>query len=135
MNFGALQIKNSTAYIDGKPTKNPTLIGLEILNCLNETPKNCNYNASITTLNQYLKANKLRKTPERTEILKIIHTIDGQFEVETVHNQMQERKFVVSLSTAYNTIKLFVKCGILKESKINRKAGTIYTKTVFELIN
>lgn len=133
LKIGTLQIKNSIVYIDGRSTENPTLIGLALLDSVNKTSKNIDYVTSNQRLNTYLKQNKKRQTPERSEILKIIHKLNNSFEAETIFNEMKKRKFVVSLSTVYNTIKLLVTCEILKEKTVIRKPGTIYTKTVFLL--
>ena len=129
----SLTIKNNVVFIDGRSTQNPTLIGLAVLDSANNTSKNIDYVTSNKRLTEYLKTNNKRQTPERSEILKIIHKLDGSFEAETVFNEMAKRKFTVSLSTAYNTIRLLVTCKILKEKTVIRKPGTIYTKTVFEL--
>lgn len=58
--------------------------------------------------NEYLSANKHRKTPERFAILDAIYSIEGHFTVDMLQEMMEESNFRVSRATLYNTILLLM---------------------------
>lgn len=63
---------------------------------------------------EYLKDNKLRRTPERYAILKAIYSINGSFEIETLLKHMEENeKFRVSRATVYNTVALLINANLV----------------------
>lgn len=63
---------------------------------------------------EYLKSNKLRRTPERYAILQAIYSIEGSFEIETLLKHLEENeKFRVSKATVYNTITLLAKADLV----------------------
>ena len=41
-------------------------------------------------LTEYLERNRLRKTPERYEILKAVYTFEGHFTMEALQNKMKD---------------------------------------------
>ena len=58
---------------------------------------------------EYLTKRKHRKTPERYEILDMIYTIDGHFNIESLYTLMEETaRFRVSRATLYNTLILLL---------------------------
>lgn len=58
--------------------------------------------------NEYLSANKHRKTPERFAILDVIYSIEGHFTVDILQQMMEKSNFRVSRATLYNTILLLM---------------------------
>lgn len=52
-----------------------------------------------------------RKTTERYAIFDLICSIQGHFDIEMLHQQMEDRNFHVSKATLYNTIELLVNAG------------------------
>jgi len=58
--------------------------------------------------NEYLSANRHRKTPERFAILDAIYSIEGHFTVDMLQEMMEESNFRVSRATLYNTILLLM---------------------------
>ena len=64
-------------------------------------------------LKEYLKENKLRCTPERFKILNMIYSIDGSFDIDTLLQHMEEKKFRVSRATIYNTITLLINANLV----------------------
>lgn len=62
----------------------------------------------------YLKENRLRRTPERYAILNAIYSIKGNFEVDELLTYMEENeKFRVSRATVYNTIALLINANLV----------------------
>ncbi len=69
--------------------------------------------------NEYLEANRMRKTPERYEILHACYTIEGSFTIEALlHKLLDEVKFQVSRATLYNTVELLVRAGLLMKHEL-----------------
>ena len=64
-------------------------------------------------LKEYLKENKLRCTPERFKILNMIYSIDSSFDIDTLLQHMEEKKFRVSRATIYNTITLLINANLV----------------------
>ena len=64
-------------------------------------------------LAEYLRENKLRCTVERFNILNTIYSIEGNFDIETLLERMEERKFRVSRATVYNTIGLLINANLV----------------------
>ena len=63
-------------------------------------------------LKEYLKENKLRCTPERFKILNMIYSIDGSFDIDTLLQHMEEKKFRVSRAI-YNKITLLINANLV----------------------
>ncbi len=62
---------------------------------------------------EYLAEKKLRKTTERFMILKHICRIQGHFDVEMLHKQMDDDHFHVSKASIYNTIETLMDAHIV----------------------
>ncbi|MDE6755220.1 MAG: transcriptional repressor [Muribaculaceae bacterium] len=63
----------------------------------------------------FLKFRKLRKTPERFEILRMAIEFDGHFDVDLLYNSMEKKGYHVSRATIYNTLELLSECGIVRK--------------------
>ncbi|MBQ2787312.1 MAG: transcriptional repressor [Bacteroidaceae bacterium] len=62
----------------------------------------------------YLKENKLRRTPERYAILEAIYSIEDSFSIEDLLMQMEQgKKFRVSRATVYNTLTLLTNANLV----------------------
>jgi len=70
-------------------------------------------------LTKYLVDNKMRATEERTQILDFVYKSVGHFDVDTLFAYMHDSKFRVSKATLYNTMDIFVKCGIVERLQFN----------------
>ncbi len=62
---------------------------------------------------EYLSTHKCRRTPERFAILDHIYSESGHFNMDTLHETMNEKKFRVSRATLYNTMQLLVDCKLV----------------------
>lgn len=61
-----------------------------------------------------LKAEGLKYTPERAQILDCIIRMDGLFEADQLLGEMRGGGFRVSKATVYRTIKLMLDAGLLQ---------------------
>lgn len=62
----------------------------------------------------YLRANKLRATPERWEILKAVYELKGHFGYDDIERKVvKTNKFRVSRATIYNTIDHLIRANLL----------------------
>jgi Fur family ferric uptake transcriptional regulator len=66
-------------------------------------------------LQQYLDTNRLRKTPERFNILRSIYAKDGHFDAEQLYLELQNKDFKVSRATVYNTLDILVDCHLVSK--------------------
>ena len=73
-------------------------------------------------LADYLKENRLRRTPERFRILNMIYSIDGSFDIDTLLKHMEEKKFRVSRATVYNTITLLINANLVTHHQFGNKS-------------
>jgi len=65
----------------------------------------------------FLKARKMRQTPERFTILESVMRMQSHFSVEDFHNQLENEGFHVSKATVYNTLHVFLEAGIVRRHK------------------
>ncbi len=62
----------------------------------------------------YLKARKMRQTPERFAILERVMSMTSHFSVEKFHSLLENEGFHVSKATVYNTLHVFLEAGIVR---------------------
>lgn len=73
-------------------------------------------------LDDFLALNSMRKTSERYRILDAICDFDGYFTVDELQEILsQDRHFIVSRATLYNTIKLFIKLRLIVRHRFQGK--------------
>lgn len=79
--------------------------------------------AARAALTQYIHTKKLRRTPERYAILDKIFDIDEHFSIDMLYSALEEEGFHVSRATLYNSIQLFVDCGLLRKHQFDGKSA------------
>ena len=78
--------------------------------------------AAKSELDNYLEMNSHRKTPERYAILEAVFGINSHFSLDRLADYLQEEKnFIVSRPTLYNTMRLFVKLRLVLRHNIGGK--------------
>ena len=72
---------------------------------------------------QYIHTKKLRRTPERYAILDKVFDIAEHFSIENLYTTLEQDGFHVSKATLYNTIQLFVDCGLIRRHQFDGKSA------------
>ncbi|MCS6916701.1 MAG: transcriptional repressor [Chitinophagales bacterium] len=60
----------------------------------------------------YLKAHRLRRTPERFAVLETLYRTNNHADAEEIYRQLRRRRYAISRATVYNTLDLLVKCEL-----------------------
>lgn len=128
LSLGAIEIKGDKCLVDGKPTRNPVLIGLALLDFLEYNSEHPRFQETFEFLTNYIKENNLRNTYERKEVLKAVFELEGSFNAEDLFLAMENRKRPLSRATIYNAIKLFLNAKIIVNSKTSI-GGKYYVST------
>jgi Fur family transcriptional regulator, ferric uptake regulator len=71
-------------------------------------------------LREYLRAQKLRLTPERMAMLRAALGYPGHFDAEEMVTHLRRRRSRVSRATIYRTLGLLERCGILRKSLLGQ---------------
>ncbi|MCR5819457.1 MAG: transcriptional repressor [Bacteroidaceae bacterium] len=80
-------------------------------------------------LQAYLKARKLRHTPERFAILEAIYETEGTFTAEQLREIMEKKRFPVSIATVYATTRLLVEANLLMRHPYN-SASALFERII-----
>ncbi len=72
-------------------------------------------------LDAYIEAMHLRHTSEREAILCSIFSFEGHFTVEELQEVLEQRRFVVSRATVYNTLRLFLRLNLIVRHRLMGK--------------
>lgn len=82
----------------------------------------------LNILNKYLEAKSLRKTSERNTILEEIYKRNDHFDADTLYFDINQKKFNLSRATIYNTLELFLDCGLVKRHQFGKNIA-VYEKS------
>ncbi|MDE6098754.1 MAG: transcriptional repressor [Muribaculaceae bacterium] len=66
------------------------------------------------SLADYLRKRGMRCTQERKALLECVMNTEGHFSIDEFSNRLRQAGFHVSTGTIYNTLQLFVDCGLLR---------------------
>lgn len=78
-------------------------------------PHNPRHTTVVEKFTSFLTANKLRKTPERFEILRAAINCTGHFDVDCLYNELEQRGYHVSRATIYSTLELLCRSGVIRK--------------------
>ncbi|MCM1020581.1 MAG: transcriptional repressor [Muribaculum sp.] len=73
--------------------------------------------AAKLKLDAFLKANSLRRTPERYAVLDKVTDTARPFGVDEITNALVAEGFMLSRTTVYSTLNLLAKCGIIRQHR------------------
>ena len=82
----------------------------------------------------FLDSKKLRKTTERFTILEKIFSLNKHFEIDSLHEMLEEDSFHVSKATVYNTINLLIECGLVRKFNFDNQQAK-YGKVIGNTTN
>ncbi len=85
------------------------------------------YDKASKILEDYIVLKKLRRTPERNYLLKLIYERNDHFGAEDLFLAIDKNQFNVSKATVYNSLDLFLECGIITKHYLNNNTS-IYEK-------
>jgi len=78
-------------------------------------------------LEDYIILKKLRRTPERNYLLKLIYQRNDHFGADDLFLTVDKERFNISKATVYNSLELFLECGIITKHYLNNNTS-IYEK-------
>ena len=79
---------------------------------------------------EYLKEKKMRRTPERLNVLNEIYSLDSHFEIEKLYKILYAKSYNISITTVYNTIELLLECGLIRKHQFGSNQN-YYEKSYF----
>jgi Fur family ferric uptake transcriptional regulator len=77
-------------------------------------------------LNNYLKQQGLRATPQREKVAEVALSRKSHFEIQTLIKEIQERFPEISPATVYRSVKTLCEAGLLSETLQNHTGVTLY---------
>lgn len=69
----------------------------------------------VERFTSFLISKRLRKTPERFEILRVALECKGHFDVDRLYTELDSRGYHVSRATIYSTLELLCSSGVVRK--------------------
>lgn len=69
----------------------------------------------VERFTSFLNSKRLRKTPERFEILRVALECKGHFDVDRLYTELDSRGYHVSRATIYSTLELLCSSGVVRK--------------------
>ncbi|MBD5264003.1 MAG: transcriptional repressor [Bacteroides sp.] len=69
----------------------------------------------VERFTSFLNSKRLRKTPERFEILRVALECKGHFDVDKLYTLLDSRGYHVSRATIYSTLELLCSSGVVRK--------------------
>ena len=74
-----------------------------------------NFEIALSRLREYIASGNRRNTPEREEVLKAAYSQESRFTFNEIQEYIAENsKYVISSTTIYSSLKLFVDLGFMR---------------------
>lgn len=86
------------------------------------------YEKALQILEDYIVLKKLRRTPERNYLLKLIYEREGHFDADEIYHTVVGQNFNISKATVYNSLELFLECGIVSRHFMNNNNTSLYER-------
>ena len=74
-------------------------------------------------LDDYLRRTNRRHTSERTALLECVLATKGRFSIDTLRLNAEKTGMRVSVATVYNTVELFVECGLVVRHRFGSRTS------------
>ncbi len=71
--------------------------------------------SELEIFQDYIRQQRLRRTPQREVILQEIFAIHEHFDVEGLYLKLKQKGAKISKATIYRAIPLFIDCGLIRE--------------------
>lgn len=75
--------------------------------------------SELQVLQDYLREQGFRRTPEREEILREIFEIHDHFDVDGLYLRLRGKGSKVSKASIYRALPIFIDCGLIREVDFN----------------
>lgn len=81
------------------------------------------YEIALSRLREYISSGNRRNTPEREEVLRAAYSQDSRFTFNEIQDYLAENStYLISGTTIYNCLKLFVQLGFMRCVRSNSRS-------------
>lgn len=82
-----------------------------------------NYEIALSRLREYISSGNRRNTPEREEVLRAAYSQDSRFTFNEIQDYLADNStYLISGTTIYNCLKLFVQLGFMRCVRQNSRS-------------
>lgn len=87
------------------------------------------FQRALEKLELHLVEKKLRRTPERNDILKLIYLQDRHLDTESIYLALIDKGIKLSKATVYNSLELFLELGLVLKHYLSNQVA-VYEKAI-----